>query len=58
MQEREKLEAVIKSDETSLQGALAQALVNLKQQRSDLFTISGEEQMVRLVGEFLKRILT
>jgi len=55
--EKQKLEAIIYMDRTHLENALAQGLMNLKQQRPDLFTISGEEQIARLVGAFLKNIL-
>ena len=54
--EKEKLETTINSDKTQLQNTLAQELVKLKWQRSDLFTISEQEQIARLVGLFLKNI--
>lgn len=56
--EKEKLETFIRSDKILLQGVLTQALMKLKQQRLDLFTISGQEQIARLVGMFLKNSLT
>jgi len=56
--EKEKLEAVINIDKALLQHILGQALIGLKMQKPYLFTISGEEQMARLLGEFLKRMLT
>lgn len=46
--EKEKLEASIKTDKTLLQGVLAQALVNLKQKRPDLFILTGQDQIVSL----------
>jgi len=55
--EKEKLEAFITIDKLLLQQTLSQALSNLKQQRPDLFTISNQEQMARLLGVFLKGIL-
>ena len=51
--EKEKLEALINTDKTLLQGVLAQALVNLKQQRPDLFILTGQDQMVYLARFFL-----
>lgn len=53
--EKEKLEAIINADKTLLQETLAQALMNLKQQRPDLFTLSGPEQIGMLLKLFLKR---
>lgn len=46
--EREKLEATINVDKTQLYGVLAQALTNLKQQRPDLFNLTGQDQIVSL----------
>ena len=46
--EKEKLEASINTDKTLLQGVLAQALVNLKQKRPDLFILTGQDQIVSL----------
>lgn len=51
--EKEKLEAIINSNKSQLQGVLAQALVNLKQQRPDLFFLTGQDQMVSLARLFL-----
>ena len=51
--EKEKLEATINTNKTQLQGVLAQALVNLKQQRPDLFILTGQDQIVSLVRLFL-----
>jgi len=48
-QEKEKLEATINVDKIQLYGVLAQALVNLKQQRPDLFILTGQDQMASLV---------
>jgi transposase len=56
--EKQKLESVINSDKSLLQTVLAQGLMNLKQQKPDLFTITGEEQMTRLVAQFLKGIVS
>ena len=47
--EKEKLEATINMDKTQLYGVLAQALLNLKQQRPDLFILTGQDQMVSLI---------
>jgi IS30 family transposase len=55
--EKQKLEAIINVDRTLLERALAQGLVNLKQQRPELFYMSDQEQKVRLLGLFLKNIL-
>lgn len=55
--EKEKLEATINVDKTQLYGVLAQALVNLKQQRPDLFILTGQDQMVSLVRLFLGFII-
>ncbi len=54
--EKEKLEAIINSDKNELQGVLAQALMKLKQQRPDLFIITGQDQLVSLVRLFLRFI--
>jgi hypothetical protein len=56
--EKQKLETIINIDKIAIQQTLSQALTNLKVQRPDLFTISREEQIARLLGEFLRRILT
>lgn len=55
--EKEKLESIIKLDKFILQTALTQALTGLKQQRPDLFMLSGQEQSAFIIGEFVKRIL-
>ena len=56
--EKERLEAVIRADKAFdkalVQETLSQALMNLKQQRPDLFTLSGPEQMAMLLKVFLK----
>lgn len=54
--EKEKLEALINTDKTLLQGVLAQALTNLKLQRPDLFYMTGQDQMVSLIRLFLEYI--
>ena len=46
--EKEKLEATINTDKILLQGVLAQALTNLKQQRPDLFILTSQDQIVSL----------
>ena len=51
--EKEKLEASINTDKTLLSGVLAQALVNLKQNRPDLFILTGQDQIVSLARLFL-----
>jgi predicted transcriptional regulator len=51
--EKERLEGIIILDKVLLQQTLSQALVNLKQYRPDLFTLSGPEQ----IGMILKAIL-
>ena len=51
--EKEKLEALINADKTLIQGILSQALMNLKQQRPDLFILTGQDQMVSLARLFL-----
>ncbi|MGA2309539.1 MAG: hypothetical protein ABSG57_08330 [Candidatus Bathyarchaeia archaeon] len=43
--EKTKLEGIIAWDRLLLEGTLSDALVNLKQQRPDLFTISNQEQI-------------
>jgi ParB-like chromosome segregation protein Spo0J len=49
---KQKLEATINMDKIQLYGVLAQALVNLKQQRPDLFILTGQDQMVSLIRLF------
>lgn len=56
-EEKEKLETFVKLDKIQLQSILAQALTALKQQRPDLFVLSGQKQMAMLVGEFFRRVL-
>ena len=51
--EKEKLEASINTNKNELYGVLAQALMNLKQQRPDLFILTGQDQMVSLARLFL-----
>ncbi|MGD8505721.1 MAG: hypothetical protein PVF15_03550 [Candidatus Bathyarchaeota archaeon] len=50
---REKLKGTINVDKFLLQGVLAQALTNLKQKRPDLFTLTGQDQIVSLARLFL-----
>jgi len=52
--EKQKLEAIIYMDRILLENALAQGLMNLKQQRPDLFTLSGPEQIAMLLKMILK----
>jgi hypothetical protein len=52
--EKQKLEAIVYMDRILLENALAQGLMNLKQQRPDLFTLSGPEQIAMLLKVFLK----
>jgi len=52
--EKERLEATIQTDRGLLQETLIQGLINLKQQRPDLFTLSGPEQIAMLLKVFLK----
>lgn len=52
--ERERLEAAITAARNCLQETLAQRLITLKQQRPDLFTLSGPEQIAILIKAFLK----
>jgi IS30 family transposase len=56
--EKTKLEGIIAWDRLLLEGTLSDALVNLKQQRPDLFTISNQEQIAKLVGHVLRMILS
>jgi IS30 family transposase len=55
--EKEKLETVINANKSELYGVLAQALMNLKLQRPDLFYLTGQDQMVSLVRLFLGFII-
>ena len=52
-----KVEAIINADGTLLQGSLAQALMNLKQQRPDLFILTGPEQLGMLTKLFFENVL-
>lgn len=56
--EKERVEAVIRADKAFdkalVQETLTQGLMNLKQQRPDLFTLSGPEQIAMLLKAFLK----
>jgi hypothetical protein len=47
--EKEELEAAIRTNKGLLQETLAQKLMILKIQRPDLFTISGQEQIARML---------
>ena len=51
--EKEKLEALINANKSELYRVLAQALTNLKQQRPDLFILTGQDQIVSLARLFL-----
>lgn len=52
------VEASLKLDKFLLRQVLVQALTTLKQQRPDLFVLSGKEQTNILAGLFLKRLLS
>ncbi len=52
--EKQKLEAIIYMDRIHLENALTQGLMNLKQQRPDLFTLSSPEQIAILLKMLLK----
>jgi predicted transcriptional regulator len=52
--EKGRLGAAIATDKTRLKETLAQALINLKFQRPDLFTLSGPEQIAMLLKAILK----
>jgi IS30 family transposase len=52
--EKQKLEGIITLDKLLLEQTLAQALVNLKLQRPDLFTLSGPEQIAMLLKVILR----
>jgi hypothetical protein len=52
--EKEKLEGNLALNKFLLQQTLNQALINLKQQRPDLFTLSGPEQIALLIKAILK----
>jgi transposase len=52
--EKERPEAAITAAKNCLQEKLAQPLESLKQQRPDLFTLSGPEQIAMLLRVFLK----
>jgi hypothetical protein len=52
--EKASLEAAIATDTARLEETLAQALMSLKFQRSDLFTLSGPEQIAMLLKVILK----
>ena len=51
--EKEKLETSINVNKNELYVILAQALTNLKQQRPDLFILTGQDQIVSLARIFL-----
>ena len=50
--EKKKLEASINANKSELYGVLAQALMNLKMQRPDLFYLTGQDQKVALTRLF------
>ena len=52
--EKERLDAGIAAARNCLQETLAQRLMSLKQQRPDLFTLSGPEQIAMLLRVFLR----
>jgi predicted transcriptional regulator len=47
---REELSKALQIDKATLQDRLSKALLDLKQKRPDLFIISGEEQIAKLMG--------
>ena len=55
--EKEKIKAMINTDKILLQNILAQSLMNLKQQRPDLFVLTGQDQLISL-ARLLFRFLT
>ena len=56
--EKQKLEKIIPSYRLQLKWTLRQARIDLKQQNPDLFTLTGKEQLARLIGTVLGKILT
>jgi len=52
--EKDKLEGNIAMNKFRLHQSLSSALVSLKQQRPDLFTLSGPEQIALLLKAILK----
>lgn len=55
--EKEKLGSTIVLDKILLHQTLSQALANLKQQKPDLFYLTGQDQLVSLVRLFLDFII-
>ena len=53
---KENLESIIFLDNILLQQKLSQALVNLKQKRPDLFTLTGQDQIISLIRLFMRFI--
>ena len=53
-EEKEKLEAIIYTDRIQLKEVLSQALMNLKQQRPDLFILTGQDQIISLARLFFE----
>ena len=58
MKEKEKLEGIINLDKFLLDKALTQGLMNLKQHRPDLFTLTPQDQMVSLIRFFFNNIVS
>jgi hypothetical protein len=56
--EKQKLEGIIAWDKLLLEQILCGALVNLKQQKPDLSTISDQEQIAKPVGQILRMIMS
>lgn len=52
--EKEKFESIIYADKILLQQTLSQALMNLKYQKPDLFTLTSQDQIVALVKLFFR----
>jgi IS30 family transposase len=56
--EKEKLETIIGLDTFLVQQSFSQALVNLKQQRPGLFTLTPQDQMASLIRFFFNKIVS
>ena len=56
MKTKQNIEGVIKTDRILLEQTLAKALINMKQQRPDLFYMTGTDQIVRLVSVFMNAV--
>ena len=56
MKTKQNIEGAIKTDKILLEQTLTKALVNMKQQRPDLFYMTGTDQIVRLVSVFMNAV--